>query len=386
MNIHEYQAKNLLRQFGIPVLSGEVANTPDEAKNIANKIGGSVWAVKAQIHAGGRGKGGGVKIAKSTSEVYKLSKEILGMNLVTHQTSKEGKRVNHILIEAGVDIKKEFYIGLILNRGSGCVSLIASSEGGVDIEDVSENTPDLIHTVDIDINVGLCPFQARKVAFAIGIDDKSVNQAVSCFIKLYNLFVNKDCSLLEINPLVLDSSGKIIALDAKMSFDSNALYRNKDVLELRDSTEEDPTELEASLYGLAFIKLDGQIGCLVNGAGLAMATMDIIKLHGGSPANFLDVGGGADKEKVEQGFKLILKDKNVRAILVNIFGGIMKCDIIAQGIIAASKSLGLKVPLVVRLEGNNVKEGKELLKKSGLEIVPASSLKDAAQKVVEVCK
>ncbi len=383
MNIHEYQAKGLLKQFGIPTLSGKVSNSPDESKKIAEEIGGDVWVVKAQIHAGGRGKGGGVKIAKSLQEVYDVSKEILGMNLVTHQTSKEGKKVNHVLIELGCDIKKEFYIGFVINRENDGISLIASSEGGMDIEDVSSNTPDLIHTIDIDINVGICPFQARKVAFLIGIPNVAINEAAKCFMSLYDLFVQKDCSLLEINPLVLNSSNKIIALDAKMSFDSNALYRHKDISELRDVTEEDPTELEASKHGLAFIKLDGNIGCLVNGAGLAMGTMDIIKLHGGNPANFLDVGGGADSKKVEQGFKLILQDKNVKAILVNIFGGIMKCDIIANGIIAASKALKLTVPLVVRLEGNNVEEGKKLLNESGLKIIAATDLEDAALRVVK---
>lgn len=383
MDIHEYQAKGLLKKFNIPTLHGKVSNCPDEAKKIALEIGGNLWVVKAQIHAGGRGKGGGVKIAKSVQEVYDLSNEILGMNLVTHQTSKEGKKVNHVLIESGCDIKKEYYIAFVINRENGGISLIASSEGGMDIEEVSSKTPELIHTIDVDINVDLCPFQARKVAFLIGIPDEAIGEATKCFMNLYDLFVKKDCSLLEINPLVLDSSNKILALDAKMSFDTNALYRHEDILKFRDVTEEDPTELEASKYGLAFIKLDGNIGCLVNGAGLAMGTMDIIKLHGGSPANFLDVGGGANSEKVEQGFKLILQDKNVKAILVNIFGGIMKCDTIANGIIAACKALKLDVPLVVRLEGNNVEKGKQLLNTSGLKIIAAKDLEDAAVRVVE---
>ena len=383
MNIHEYQAKELLKQFGIPTLAGRVSSSPDESKKIASDIGGNVWVVKAQIHAGGRGKGGGVKLANSIQEVYDLSKEILGMNLITHQTSKEGKKVNHVLIESGCDIKKEYYIGFVINREKGGVSLIASSEGGMDIEEVSSKTPELIHTIDIDINIGICPFQARRVAFLIGIPNEAIGEASKCLMNLYDLFIQKDCSLLEINPLVLDSSNKILALDAKMSFDSNALYRHEDVFKLRDVTEEDPTELEASKYGLAFIKLDGNIGCLVNGAGLAMGTMDIIKLHGGNPANFLDVGGGADSKKVEQGFKLILQDKNVKAILVNIFGGIMKCDTIASGIISACKSLNLNVPLVVRLEGNNASKGKKLLNESGLKIIAAKDLEDAAIRSIE---
>ena len=386
MNIHEYQAKALLHKFNIPTLKGGVANTPSEAKKIATEIGGTRWVVKAQIHAGGRGKGGGVKIANSLDEVYNLSSDILGMLLVTHQTTKEGKRVNHVLIEQACDIKKELYIGFVINRERSGVSLIASSEGGMDIEELAETSPHKIHKIFIDTSVGICPFQARKIAFQIGISNTNVGEATKCLMRLYDLFVKKDCSLLEINPLVLDADQNILALDAKMSFDSNALYRQKEILELRDETEEDETELEASKYGLAFIKLDGEIGCLVNGAGLAMATMDIIKLHGGSPANFLDVGGGADQDKVEQGFKLILNDKNVKAILINIFGGIMKCDIIAQGIIAASKSVGLNVPLVVRLEGNNVEKGKKLLDESGLKIISANSLNDAADKVCKVVK
>lgn len=382
MNIHEYQAKEVLRSFGVTTLRGKVADSPEQAVEIAQEMGGSVWVVKAQIHAGGRGKGGGVKVAKSLEEVRTYATNILGMNLVTHQTGLEGKEVNKIFIEEGCDIKKEYYVAALVDRAVSRVVMMASSEGGMDIEEVAEKTPEKIHKIIIDPVVGLAPFQARQLAFKIGLTDKAVNKAVKSFIALYNAFVTTDCSIAEINPLVETKAGDIISLDAKMNFDSNALFRHPNILEYRDLSEEDPAEVEASKFDLAFIKLDGNIGCLVNGAGLAMATMDIIKLHGANPANFLDVGGGADKEKVTEAFKIILRDPNVKGILVNIFGGIMKCDIIAEGVIAASKELGLNVPLVVRLEGTNVDIGKKLLAESGLNITPADNLTDAAQKIV----
>ncbi|MBT4760496.1 MAG: ADP-forming succinate--CoA ligase subunit beta [Bdellovibrionaceae bacterium] len=386
MNIHEYQAKEVLRRFGGVTLEGGVTENASEAKSIAEKIGGKLWVVKAQIHAGGRGKGGGVKIAKSLDEVEKLTGEILGMNLVTHQTGPEGKTVNKVFIESGCDIAKEYYVAALLDRATSRITMMASSEGGMDIEEVAEKTPELIHSVDIDPTVGLAPYQARQLAFKIGMKGKVVNKAVKQFITLYNALMDTDCALAEINPLVETSDGDVVILDAKMNFDSNALYRQPTILEYRDVTEEDPAEYEASKFDLAFIKLDGNIGCLVNGAGLAMSTMDVIKIHGGSPANFLDVGGGATKEKVTEAFKIILQDPNVKGILVNIFGGIMKCDIIAEGVIAATKDLGLEVPLVVRLQGTNVDAGKKLLADSGLNILPADDLTDAAEKIVGAVK
>ncbi|MCB0422010.1 MAG: ADP-forming succinate--CoA ligase subunit beta [Bdellovibrionales bacterium] len=386
MNIHEYQAKELLRKFGTVTLKGQVATTPDEAVKAAEALGGSVWVVKAQIHAGGRGKGGGVKVAKSLDEVRNYANQILGMTLVTHQTGPEGKEVQKVLIEQGCDIKKEYYVAVLLDRGTGRVTMMASSEGGMDIEEVAEKTPEKIHRVIIDPVTGLMPFQARQLAFKIGMSGKVVGKAVKSFISLYNAFETSDCSMAEINPLVETGEGEIITLDAKLNFDSNSLYRHPDIVEYRDFSEEDPAEVEASKYDLAFIKLDGNIGCMVNGAGLAMATLDIINLHGGSPANFLDVGGGADKEKVTAAFKIILKDPNVKAILINIFGGIMKCDVIAEGVIAAAKEVELKLPLIVRLEGTNVDLGKKLLEESGLNITPAADLSDAAQKAVSAAK
>ncbi len=386
MNIHEYQAKEVLRKFGVITLQGRVAHSPEEAMAVAKEIGGSVWVVKAQIHAGGRGKGGGVKIAKSTSEVQDLTKKMIGMTLVTHQTGPEGKRVEKVFIEQGCNIEKEYYVACLVDRGTGRVTMMASSEGGMDIEEVAEKHPDAIKKIDINPAVGLMPFQARMLAFEIGMKPEVVNKAVKFFMGLYAAFIAEDCSIAEINPLVVTKEGDIIALDAKMNFDSNALFRHPEIVELRDLNEEEPTEIEASKYDLAFIKLDGSIGCLVNGAGLAMATLDIIKLHGGTPANFLDVGGGANKEKVTAAFKIILKDPNVKAIMVNIFGGIMKCDVIAEGVIAASKEVGLKVPLIVRLEGTNVDLGKKLLKESGLNIIPADDLTDAAKKAVTAAK
>ena len=386
MNIHEYQAKEVLRQFGVPILKGQIAFTPEEAVSSAREVGGSLWVVKAQIHAGGRGKGGGVKVAKNLEEVRDISSKILGMTLVTHQTGPEGKKVNKVYIEAGCNIAKEYYVAALVDRKTGRVAMIASSEGGMDIEEVAAHNPGAIKTVSIDPVLGLAAFQARELAFAIGVPATSINKAVSFFQGLYKAFVEKDCSMAEVNPLVLTKEGDLVALDAKMNFDSNALYRQKDIVEYRDLTEEEPTEIEASKYDLAFIKLDGSIGCLVNGAGLAMATLDIIKLNGEMPANFLDVGGGADKEKVTAAFKIILKDPNVKAIMVNIFGGIMKCDIIADGVIAASKEVGLKVPLIVRLEGTNVELGKKMLRESGLNIIPADDLADAAKKAVAAVK
>ncbi len=386
MNIHEYQAKEVLRKYGVATLAGQMAESPDKAVEAAKRIGGALWVVKAQIHAGGRGKGGGVKIAKSLDEVRDLTKKMIGMNLVTHQTGPEGKTVNKVYIEAGCNIKKEYYVAALLDRKTGRVIVMASAEGGVNIEEVAEHSPEKIHRVTVDPAVGLQPFQARELAFAVGMKDKVAAKAAKFFLGLYKAYEEKDCSIAEINPLVETKEGDVIALDAKMNFDSNALFRHPEILELRDLTEEDPHEIEASHFDLAFIKLDGNIGCLVNGAGLAMATMDIIKLAGGNPANFLDVGGGANKEKVTAAFKIILKDPNVKGIFVNIFGGIMKCDIIAEGIIAASKELGLKVPLVARLEGTNVDLGKKILAESKLNITPANDLTDGAQKIVAAVK
>jgi succinyl-CoA synthetase beta subunit len=386
MNIHEYQAKELLRKFGVTTLKGKVAFSATEAQNVAKDLGGKVWVVKAQIHAGGRGKGGGVKVAKSLDEVKTYAEKIIGMTLITPQTGPEGKLVEKVLIEEGCDIAKEYYVAVLVDRAYGKVVMMASSEGGMDIEEVAHKSPEKIHKVVIDPATGFMPFHGRELAFKIGMKDKVVNKAVKSFTALYNAFVASDCSMAEINPLVETKDGEVITLDAKLNFDSISLFRHSDIVELRDLTEEDPTEVEASRHELAFIKLDGNIGCLVNGAGLAMATMDIIKIHGGTPANFLDVGGGANKEKVTAAFKLILKDPNVKGILVNIFGGIMKCDIIAEGVIAATKELGLKVPLVVRLQGTNVEKGKEILAKSGLNITPADGLTEAAKAIVSAVK
>lgn len=386
MNIHEYQAKEVLRKFGVATLKGKVAHSPEEAVAAAKEIGGALWVVKAQIHAGGRGKGGGVKIAKSLDEVAELTKKMIGMTLVTHQTGPEGKVVQKVYIEQGCNIAKEYYVACLVDRATGRVAMMASSEGGMDIEEVAEHNPNAIKKIDIDPVVGLAPFQARDLAFQIGMAPEIVNKAVKFMTGLYNAFITTDCSIAEINPLVVTKEGDVLCLDAKMNFDSNALYRHTDIVEMRDLNEEDPSEIEASKYDLAFIKLDGNIGCLVNGAGLAMSTLDIIKLHGAEPANFLDVGGGANKEKVTAAFKIILKDPNVKGILVNIFGGIMKCDIIADGVISASKELGLKVPLVCRLEGTNVELGKKMLRESGLNITPADDLEDAAKKIVAAVK
>lgn len=381
MNIHEYQGKAVLRSYGVSVPNGKVAFTVEEAVEAAKELGTSVCVVKAQIHAGGRGKAGGVKVAKNVEEVRTYAESILGTTLVTHQTGPEGKEVKRLLIEEGCDIKKEYYVGLVLDRATSQVVLMASEEGGTEIEEVAEKTPEKIFKEYIDPAVGLQGFQARRIAFNINIPNKLVGQAVKFMMGLYRAFIEKDCSIAEINPLVTTGDGKVMALDAKLNFDSNALYRHKDILELRDLDEEDPKEIEASKYDLNYIPLDGNIGCMVNGAGLAMATMDIIKHYSGDPANFLDVGGGATAEKVTEAFKIILSDKNVKGIFVNIFGGIMKCDVIAEGVIEATKQVGLELPLVVRLEGTNVELGKKILNESGLNIVAAESMADGAQKL-----
>ncbi|MGD6803006.1 ADP-forming succinate--CoA ligase subunit beta [Rossellomorea aquimaris] len=383
MNIHEYQGKEILRNNGVPVPNGQVAFTPDEAVEAAKTLSSSVYVVKAQIHAGGRGKAGGVKIAKSIDEVRTYAEELLGKTLVTHQTGPEGKEVKRLLVEEGCDIKKEYYVGLVLDRATSQVVLMASEEGGTEIEEVAEATPEKIFKEYIDPVVGLTGFQARRIAFNINIPKELVNKAAKFMLGLYNVYIQKDASIVEINPLVVTGDGNVMALDAKFNFDANALYRQKSVLELRDLEEEDQKEIEASKYDLSYISLDGNIGCMVNGAGLAMATMDIVKHYGGDPANFLDVGGGATAEKVTEAFKIILSDENVKGIFVNIFGGIMKCDIIAEGVVEAAKQVELKVPLVVRLEGTNVDLGKKILSESGLNIIAAQSMADGAQKIVE---
>ncbi|PLT34225.1 ADP-forming succinate--CoA ligase subunit beta [Bacillus sp. V5-8f] len=384
MNIHEYQGKEILRKYGVSVPNGRVAFTVDEAVEAAKELGSEVVVVKAQIHAGGRGKAGGVKVAKNLDEARTYAQEILGKTLVTHQTGPEGKEVKRLLIEEGCDIKKEYYVGLVLDRATSQVVLMASEEGGTEIEEVAEKTPEKIFKEYIDPVVGLTGYQARRIAFNINIPKELVNKAVKFMTGLYTAFIEKDCSIAEINPLVVTGDGNVMALDAKLNFDSNALYRHKDILEYRDLEEEDPKEIEASKYDLSYISLDGNIGCMVNGAGLAMATMDIIKHYGGDPANFLDVGGGATAEKVTEAFKIILSDENVKGIFVNIFGGIMKCDVIAEGVVEAANQLGLEVPLVVRLEGTNVDLGKKILRESGLNITPAESMADGAEKIVEL--
>jgi len=386
MNIHEYQAKGLLKEFGAPVSRGGVAYTPQEAEQIAKDLGGPIWVVKAQIHAGGRGKGGGVKVVKSVEEVKKIAGEMIGMTLVTHQTGPEGKEVKRVYIEDGCDIANELYVSLLVDRATGRVAIMASSEGGMDIEEVAAATPEKIVTITIDPASGLSGFHCRKVAFGLGLKGKVAGKTAKVIAALYNAFMAKDAAMLEINPLVVTADDNIIVLDAKMGFDSNALFRHPDVVELRDPDEEDPMELEAAKHELNYIKLDGNIGCMVNGAGLAMATMDIIKLKGGEPANFLDVGGGATKERVTEAFKIILSDSNVEGILVNIFGGIMRCDVIAEGVVAAAKEVSLSVPLVVRLEGTNVEMGKKIMADSGLPIISADDMGDAAEKVVKAVK
>ena len=386
MKIHEYQGKEILRKFGVPVPRGIAAFTVQEAVEAAQKLGGPVWVVKAQIHAGGRGKGGGVKVAKSIDDVKRLAGDILGMQLKTHQTGPEGQKVRRLYIEDGADIKKEYYVSIVTDRATQKVAVIASSEGGMDIEEVAHSTPEKIITELVDPLTGLGAEQALKIAQAVGLTGASAAQAADVLQKLYTCYMETDASLVEINPLNCDSKGNIMALDAKFNFDANALFRHPEIVALRDLDEEDPAEVEASKFDLAYISLDGNIGCLVNGAGLAMATMDTIKLFGGEPANFLDVGGGATPEKVTEAFKIMLKNPKVKAILVNIFGGIMKCDTIATGVITASKAVDLKVPLVVRMKGTNEELGKKMLAESGLPIISADTMAEAAQKVVAAVK
>ncbi|KPQ09958.1 MAG: succinyl-CoA synthetase beta subunit SucC [Saliniramus fredricksonii] len=396
MNIHEYQGKALLKEFGAPVSRGVAIFSAEEAEAAAKELGGPLWVVKSQIHAGGRGKGkfkeadagekGGVRLAKSIDEVKEFASQMLGKTLVTVQTGEDGKQVNRLYIEDGSDIEKEFYLSALVDRATGRVAFVVSTEGGMDIEQVAHDTPEKIHTITVDPATGAMPHHGRAVAKALGLSGDLAKQANDLTIKLYNAFVSKDMEMLEINPLIVTTDGKLRCLDAKVSFDSNALYRHPDVQELRDLTEEDAKEIEASKYDLAYIALDGTIGCMVNGAGLAMATLDIIKLYGEEPANFLDVGGGASEEKVTAAFKIITADPNVKGILVNIFGGIMKCDVIARGVIAAVKAVGLQVPLVVRLEGTNVEEGKQIIRESGLNVIPADDLDDAAQKIVSAVR
>ncbi|MCR9254513.1 MAG: ADP-forming succinate--CoA ligase subunit beta [Alphaproteobacteria bacterium] len=395
MNIHEYQAKELMRRYGVAVPQGGVAYTPDEAAKVAGELGGPVWVVKSQIHAGGRGAGrfkedpdgkGGVRVVKSVDDVTANAEAMLGKTLVTKQTGPGGKEVKRLYIEEGCDIARELYLSMLVDRASSRITVVASTEGGMEIEEVAENTPEKIHKVAVDPAAGLQPFQARKIAFALGLEGKQVGAAVKFLMAIYKCFVDLDCSMVEINPLVVTGAGEVIALDAKVNFDDNALFRHKDLEELRDEDEEDPMELEAAKHELNYVKLDGKIGCMVNGAGLAMATMDIIKLYGSEPANFLDVGGGATKERVTAAFKIIVSDPNVEGILVNIFGGIMRCDVIAEGVVAAAKEISLHVPLVVRLEGTNVELGKKILAESGLAIIPADNLADAAEKIVQAVK
>lgn len=382
MNIHEYQGKEVLKQYGVAVPEGRVAFTADEAVEAAVALGTPVVVVKAQIHAGGRGKAGGVKVAKSIAEVRAYASELLGKVLVTHQTGPEGKEIKRLLIEQGCDIKKEYYVGVVVDRGTGRITMMASEEGGMEIEEVAASSPEKIFKEVVDPAIGLQPYQARRLAYNIHIPSELVGKTVQFMLALYEAFVDKDCSIAEINPLVVTGDGSVLALDAKLNFDSNALFRHKDIFSLRDLTEEDEKEIEASKFDLSYISLDGNIGCMVNGAGLAMATMDIIKYYGGDPANFLDVGGGATAEKVTEAFKIILSDAQVKGIFVNIFGGIMRCDVIASGIVEAARQVALDRPLVVRLEGTNVELGKQILADSGLPIVAAGSMADGAQKIV----
>jgi len=384
MKIHEYQAKELLKKYGVAVPRGIVARSPEEAYHAAKELGTEVVVVKAQIHAGGRGKGGGVKIAKSADEARELASKILGMQLVTHQTGPEGREVRTLLIEEGLPIDKEFYLGIVLDRATGRPVFMASSAGGMDIEEVAANTPELIRKETIDPAVGFRSFQARKLAFGLGLPAQLVNQAAKFMQALYGAYEQTDASLVEINPFLLTKDGRLFALDAKMTFDDNAMFRHPDFHSLRDLNEEDPLEIEASKFDLNYIKLDGNIACMVNGAGLAMATMDIIKLAGGEPANFLDVGGGASQERVEAAFRILLADPNVRAVLINIFGGIVRTDMVARGVIEAVKAIGVQVPVVVRLEGTNVEEGRRLISESGMNFTVANGMKDAADKVVSL--
>ena len=381
MKIHEYQAKSILARYGVRIPRGEVAHDASEARKVAEQLGGTV-VVKAQIHAGGRGKGGGVKLAKTPAEAEKIAGEIIGMRLVTHQTGPEGRIVEKVLIEEGLDIRNELYLGLVIDRGTGGPVLMASTEGGMDIEEVAAKTPELILKEYIEPGMGLQPFQARKLAFGLGLAPALVGDTAKFMIALYRAFEDTDASLAEINPFLVTTHGKVYALDAKMNFDDNALHRQADIKELRDLNEEEPLEIEASKYGLNYIKLDGNVACMVNGAGLAMATMDIIKLAGGNPANFLDVGGGASAGQVENAFRILLSDENVRAVLINIFGGIMRCDIVAAGVVEACRKIGVSLPVVVRLDGTNMEQGQEILRNSGLNFIVADGMKDAAAKVV----
>ena len=386
MNVHEYQAKKLLSDSGVKVPGGQVVFSADEVSEVLDTLNSAKYVVKAQIHAGGRGKGGGIKVVDNSQDATAAAEQIIGMNLVTHQTGPEGKTVGSVLIEEASSIEKEFYLGMVIDRSREKVVVMGSPEGGVEIEEVAAKSPEKIIKEHVDISLGVQPYQCRKIAYFMGLEGGAVRQAVSFISSLYRVFIEKDCSLAEINPLVLTSDGNIVALDAKINFDDNALFRHRDIAGLRDRDEEDPLELEASDAGISFVKLDGNIGCLVNGAGLAMATMDIIKHHGGEPANFLDVGGGATTEQVTKAFKMILSDENVKAIFVNIFGGIMKCDTIADGIVEAAGEVGINVPLVVRLEGTNVEAGREILSNSGLDIQTGADMKEAASKVVEAAK
>lgn len=396
MNIHEYQAKALLRQYGAPVSEGRAVLKAEDAKTAAGELDGPLWVVKAQIHAGGRGKGsfkeadagekGGVRLTKSVEEAAEEAKKMLGRTLVTHQTGPAGKQVNRIYIEAGSGIERELYLALLVDRQTSRISFVCSTEGGMDIEEVAASTPEKILSFSVDPATGYQPYHGRRIAFSLGLEGKQVKECVALMGILYKAFVEKDMEMLEINPLIVAEGGSLKVLDAKLGFDGNAVYRHPDIAELRDTTEEDPKELEASKYDLNYIALDGEIGCMVNGAGLAMATMDIIKLYGAEPANFLDVGGGATKEKVTEAFKIITSDKNVKGILVNIFGGIMRCDVIAEGVVAAVKEVGLQVPLVVRLEGTNVEKGKEIINTSGLDVIAADNLRDGAEKIVKAVK
>ncbi|MFZ5789495.1 MAG: ADP-forming succinate--CoA ligase subunit beta [Pseudomonadota bacterium] len=386
MNIHEYQAKSLLSKFGVAVPRGAVAFSVDEAEAAAKGLGGDVWVVKAQIHAGGRGKAGGVKIARSLAEVRDFARSMLGMTLVTKQTGPQGRVVRRLYVEEGCDIRRELYLGLLVDRATSRVTIIASTEGGTEIEEVAAKTPEKIIKVPVDPATGLMPHHARRIAYGLGLEGEQVKSCITFVTGCWRAFHELDASIVEINPLVVTGKGEVVALDAKINFDDNGLFRHPEVAEMRDENEEDPAEIEAGKHGLNYIKLDGTIGCMVNGAGLAMATMDIIKLYGGSPANFLDVGGGATKERVTTAFKIILSDPNVKGILVNIFGGIMRCDVIAEGVVAAAREVSLKVPLVVRLEGTNVEFGKKILGESGLKILSAENLADAAEKVVRAVK
>ncbi len=382
MKIHEYQGKAILAQYGVAVPRGEVAFTPDEARAIAERLGGGVVVVKAQIHAGGRGKGGGVKVARSPAEAEELARKMLGMTLVTHQTGPDGRVVKRVLVEEGLQMNKEFYLGVVLDRASGCPVVMASSEGGVEIEKVAHDTPDLIKKVFVNPAVGLQAFQARQLAFAIGLEPVYITKAVKLMLAIYDAYVKTDASMVEINPLVTTADGNVLALDAKLGFDDSALFRHPDIRDLRDLGEEDALEIEASKFSLNYIKLDGNIGCMVNGAGLAMATMDIIKLAGGEPANFLDVGGGANAEQIRNAFKILMSDTAVEAVLINIFGGILRCDVLAEGVIAAVTELGVHVPVVIRMEGTNVEKGKQMLRDSGLNFTTADTMGEAATKVV----